>query len=213
MTHGDCIQTAKPLRVVPIDAHDVSGPKPAATHRIAASNLGEHVPAWFVPLSPARPLRGVFITRRKFRWERIEAVFHRSNQNRTQRVQPDLQSGNLAQIKTKNLQPIDEAISRVFAQSRNLAHVWSNADFQLVEESCGNEIRRSASVTCASGRGKLSDGVPILVQNVPDALDPSVPSVLRLSIFAGFNPAKRGPCARPLEHTNRRGRIHSSILA
>ena len=128
--------------------------------------------------------------------ERFETAFHRSHQNGALRVQPHLQAGNLLQVKTKNPQPVREAISGAFAQGRELADMGRDAGSQLVEESGGNEIGGSASVAPASGGRKLSDGAPVLAQYVSDALDSRSPASIRRSLFAGFDAAKRGPCAR-----------------
>jgi hypothetical protein len=146
--------------------------------------------------------------------ERLEAIFHRSEQNRALRVEPDLQAKNLVQIKTEHSQPVDETISGPLAQGHNLTNVGRDALSQLVEKTCGNEIWRSASVAAASGGGNLSDGVAVAVQNISEALGSSSPVTRLLSIFAGFDPAKRVPCARYLEPTRDRcRRVHSSILA
>jgi hypothetical protein len=129
-------------------------------------------------------------------------------------MEADLQAGNLVQIKTEYSQPVREAKSGVLAQRYDLTNMGRDAVSQLIEETGGNEIRRSASVAPTSGSRKLSDGAAILAQNIPDALGSSAPATLPLSIFAAFDAAKRGPCASHPEHTTNRGRrVHSSIVA
>lgn len=129
-------------------------------------------------------------------------------------MEPDLQAGNLVQIKTEDSQPVHKAISGTFAQGHNLANMRCEAASQLVEETWWNEIRGSAAVAPASCSRKLSDGAAILAQNIPHPLGSGVPARPPLSIFAAFAAAKRGPCARRSETTmNRGGRVHSSIVA
>src|SRR4029077_15554704 len=137
--------------------------------------------------------------------ERLDAVFDRSLQRLPQRVQPHLQSGNLLQIKTEHSQPVPEAISGGLTQGHDLTNVGRDAASQLIEKRCWNEIWRSASVVPPSSSRKLSDGVAVLAQNTPDALASILPAKRRLNIFAGFDAAKRGPCARHPKQTTDRG--------
>src|ERR1700704_5956289 len=91
--------------------------------------------------------------------KKIRAALDRSNQDRVLRVQPHLQPGNLALIKTEQSQPVDKAVSRSLAQRCDLTHVWCNADAKLVQESGRDEVRRADSESIAGGSGKASDGV------------------------------------------------------
>ena len=139
-----------------------------------------------------------------------EAVFHRSHQSRALRVQPDLQAGNLAQVKTEHPQPVNEAISGVLAQGHDLTNMGRDALSQLVEETCGNEIGRSASVAPASGSRKLSDGTAILVQYIPDALGSSAPATRR----AASSPVsiRRNDALREVSRTSHEPRQSRSFI-
>src|SRR4029077_20772105 len=157
MTQQNRIEAANPVGIVTIDTYDAAGRQPRASHCIAAPDLDEQVAALAVPLSQPRPqgTRASFIPEWRLGQERLEAVFHRSHPSRALWMQADLQAGNLVQIKTEYSQPVREAKSGVLAQRYDLTNMGRDAVSQLIEETGGNEIRRSASVAPTSGSRKL----------------------------------------------------------
>ena len=215
IVQGTAVGVLHPLGVVAIHSRHPAGISSGKPSRLAP-DPGEQVATAPLPSLRLneRRMRSRLLRNTRRRRRRIEPFFLWSHQNGALRVQAHLQAGNLPQVEAEHPQPVRKAISGALAQGRDLADMGRDAGSDLVEESYGNEIGRLASVAPASGGGELGHGVSASGQYISDALGPGVPVTTVCSFFAGFDPAKRGSCARYSEETtNRCRRVHPSILA